>query len=115
MAKKGAANFTNQVAKELQIGENGMVLPNPTKLSFEQKIQDDFRIVWYKSTLQNIKWTLDAGIPLTGFIPWTCIRNFEWSNGYLGDFGLIEAKPGYNKKRTPKKSSEFLRHALTSV
>ncbi|MCO5588082.1 hypothetical protein L7F22_042037 [Adiantum nelumboides] len=95
--------------KALAIGENGMVLRNNEKLSFNQKINDKGRIEWYKSTLHNIQRALNDGIPLKGFIPWTCIRNFEWSNGYEGDFGLVYAKPGKNKKRTPKKSSAFLR------
>ncbi|KDQ10942.1 glycoside hydrolase family 1 protein [Botryobasidium botryosum FD-172 SS1] len=100
-------------AKELIVGENGMAGLNETQLPINQFVRDADRIEWYRSTLLNVKRALHDGIPLTGFVPWSCISNLEWSSGYYNDFGLIRAKPGRNQTRTPKQSAAYLKGVLT--
>lgn len=99
-------------AKQLVVGETGMVLRNYSTLSFDQQINDADRIHWYRSSLHSVKRALKHGIPLVGFIPWSCISNLEWSNG-SDDFGLIYTKLGKNQKRAPKRSAHYLRGVLT--
>ncbi|KAJ7172267.1 glycoside hydrolase [Mycena filopes] len=67
----------------------GMGVLNETNLPLAQVLEDVDRIAWYRGVLTAMKQALDEGLPLTGFIPWSCIDNFEWTDGYNVRFGLI--------------------------
>jgi beta-glucosidase/6-phospho-beta-glucosidase/beta-galactosidase len=79
---------------------------NETNLPLAQVLEDVDRIAWYRGVLVAMKQALDEGLPLVGFIPWSCLdvspyflrgrilfltgeQNFEWSDGYNVRFGLI--------------------------
>lgn len=78
---------------------------NETNLPLAQVLEDVDRLAWYRGVLVAMKQALDEGLPLAGFIPWSCIdvglylkcgvfgsfrsKNFEWSDGYNVRFGLI--------------------------
>ncbi|UZJ56191.1 hypothetical protein CBS101457_005511 [Exobasidium rhododendri] len=98
--------------KKIAIGETGMTLKDREKMTLLEQVNDHERIEWFKNSLRDVRRAIQEGFPLVGFVPWSCISNFEWSQGYEGDFGLIYSKPGLNQKRTPKLSSMFLRDVL---
>jgi beta-glucosidase/6-phospho-beta-glucosidase/beta-galactosidase len=100
--------------KKLAVGETGLTLKGRDKMTLSEQLNDYERIEWFKGSLRDVKRALKEGLPLVGFVPWSCISNFEWSQGYAGDFGLIYAKPGQNQRRRPKLSSMFLKDVLTN-
>ena len=59
------------------VGENGMAVIKEAKLHVGERIVDADRVDWYRSTFKNIKWVLDAGLPLIGASFWSCIDNLE--------------------------------------
>ncbi|KAJ7775094.1 glycoside hydrolase [Mycena metata] len=104
-------------ATNILISETGMGVLNETNLPLAQVLEDVDRIAWYRGVLTAMKQARDEGLPLTGFIPWSCLDNFEWSDGYNVRFGLINV--AYNaagqgsQARNPKLSSAYLRGVLT--
>ena len=54
-----------------------MAVIKEAKLHVEERIVDADRVDWYRSTFKNIKWVLDAGLPLIGTSFWSCIDNLE--------------------------------------
>lgn len=96
--------------KNLAVGETGIAIGNSHNQTLTQKLHDHLRIQSYRWTLKQLDWILQEGkINLEGFVFWSCIANFEWSNGYQADFGVIAADPGKNKPRHPKQSAFYLR------
>ncbi|KAJ7685390.1 glycoside hydrolase [Mycena polygramma] len=104
-------------ATNILISETGMGVLNETNLPLAQVLEDVDRIAWYRGVLVAMKQALDEGLPLTGFIPWSCLDNFEWSSGYNVRFGLIniayDAAGQGSQQRNPKLSGAYLRGVLT--
>jgi len=104
-------------ATNILISETGMGVLNETNMPLAQVLEDVDRIAWYRGVLTAMKQALDEGLPLTGFIPWSCIDNFEWTDGYNVRFGLINV--AYNasgqgsQQRNPKLSGAYLKGVLT--
>ncbi|KAJ7063477.1 glycoside hydrolase [Mycena amicta] len=104
-------------ATNILISETGMGVLNEVNLPLAQILEDVDRIAWYRGVLTAMKQALEERLPLVGFIPWSCLDNFEWSDGYTVRFGLINV--AYNasgqgsQQRTPKLSSAYLRGVLT--
>lgn len=99
-------------AKALAVGENGLSLLDSEEKTLHDRLNDVSRINWYHSTLSDLERLIREGLPIKGFIPWSCISNLEWSSGYERDFGLIYAKPGKNQPRHPKRSASYLKGVL---
>lgn len=68
--------------KALAVGETGLTLRNRSKHSLKWQLYDYDRIDWYRNALKDVKRALKEGLPLVGFVPWSCISNFEWSKGF---------------------------------
>ncbi|CAO1620689.1 unnamed protein product [Parajaminaea phylloscopi] len=105
--------------KAFAIGETGMAVRNGYKQNFQQKLNDRDRVEWFRVQLAQVSDILKEGkLPLKGFVFWSCMSNFEWSNGYQGDFGVIYTKHGKNQQRSVKNSAKYLndvfRHGLHS-
>ncbi len=56
-----------------------MAVIKEASLRREERIVDADRVDWYRSSFKNIKWVLDAGMPLIGVSFWSCIDNLEVS------------------------------------
>nr|GAT53344.1 glycoside hydrolase [Mycena chlorophos] len=104
-------------ATNILISETGMGVVNETNFPLNQVLEDVDRIAWYRGVLTAMKQAVQEGLPLVGFIPWSCLDNFEWGDGYNVRFGLINV--GYNamgqgsQQRNPKLSAAYLRGVLT--
>lgn len=96
-------------AKALAVGENGLTLLKSEQKTKRDRLNDVSRVNWYHSSLKQVHKLLEENFPIKGFVYWSCISNFEWSNGYEGDFGVIYAKPGKAEPREPKKSAGYLK------
>jgi len=42
---------------------------------------------------------IQAGVPVRGYMHWTCFDNFEWAEGYSAKFGLIACDPVTQERR----------------
>ncbi|KAI1784716.1 glycoside hydrolase [Ganoderma leucocontextum] len=98
--------------KAFTVGENGMAVIKEANLRREERVVDADRVDWYRSSFKNIKWVLDAGMPLIGVSFWSCIDNLEWSDGFDVKFGLIDTKAGYNQTRSVKMSANYVKAVM---
>ena len=109
-----------------------MAVIKEASLRREERVVDADRVDWYRSSFKNIKWVLDAGMPLIGISFWSCIDNLEvstdaprialgshhirhdtqWGDGYFSKFGLIDTKPGYNQTRSVKMSANYVKGVM---
>ena len=70
--------------------------------------QDDTRRIAYtQSALDGVQRCLAGGIDVRGYIHWSMLDNFEWTQGYRPKFGLI-AVDRETQVRTPKPSAVWL-------
>ena len=58
-------------------------------ISLDGKVHDPQRIDYINRYLLEYKRAADEGIPLMGYMYWSAMDNFEWSEGYDMRFGLI--------------------------
>lgn len=73
----------NDYKLPIYITENGIATDN-----------DDRRVRFLLSYLQNVYQAIKSGVDVKGYIYWSLLDNFEWSSGYLPHFGLV----GVNRK-----------------
>ncbi|XP_050685189.1 myrosinase 1-like [Leptidea sinapis] len=78
-------------------------------------LEDDDRISYYRSALNNVLDSLEAGIKLKGYMAWSLLDNFEWMQGYTERFGLYEVDfESSEKTRTPRKSAFIYKEIIRS-
>ena len=84
----------------IHITENGMA--NKDEI-VNETINDDERISFYYSHINEVKKLIDKKIPIKSYFAWSLLDNFEWAFGYSKRFGLVHVD-FESKIRTPKKS-----------
>ena len=52
-------------------------------------VHDPQRIQFLKWYLRGLRRAVDEGVPVTGYMVWSILDNFEWAFGYEKRFGLI--------------------------
>ena len=85
-------------SKEIVITEHGVATENDTE-----------RIDYIRDGLQAVHRLVSEGIPITGYVHWTLLDNFEWWDGYRPKYGLI-AVDRTNQERTIKPSAHWYGH-----
>ncbi|XP_026729957.1 myrosinase 1-like [Trichoplusia ni] len=91
------------------ITENGWSTPPETGLD------DDMRGTYYRTALESVLDTLDAGVNLKGYMAWSLIDNFEWMQGYAERFGLYSVDfEDPARTRTPRKSAFIYKHIVSN-
>ena len=89
-------NVLRKVAKEfsgeLVVTENGIGTDN-----------DQRRCEFIKEAFAGVMAAKDDGVPVTGYLHWSLLDNFEWQAGYSKTFGLI-AVDRTTQTRYPKES-----------
>ena len=53
------------------------------------RIHDQRRIDYLDSHIRQIWQAIYAGVPVTGYLVWSLMDNFEWARGYSQRFGII--------------------------
>lgn len=81
--------------KELLITEHGVGTENDTE-----------RIEYIDHGLRAVHRMLSEGLPISGYIHWSLLDNYEWWHGYRPKFGLI-AVDRTTQRRTPKASARW--------
>ena len=85
-----------QTQKPILVSENGIDTGN------------DQRRIWYiDAALAGLQEAIAKGVPVLGYIHWSLLDNFEWTQGYKPKYGLV-AVDRTTFTRTPKPSAAHL-------
>jgi len=88
--------------KQLMVTENGASYADgPDK---NGKVHDQRRIDYLQNHIQIVWKAIQAGIPVTAYLQWSLMDNFEWARGYSQRFGAIHVDYE-TQKRTIKDSA----------
>jgi beta-glucosidase len=93
------------------ITENGGAFKDPM---VHGAVHDADRIDYLRTHIEAVANAMNQGVPVTGYMVWSLMDNFEWASGYSKRFGLIHVD--YETlKRTPKSSAQWYRDFLQSA
>ena len=97
---QGLANVIRKVhadfKKEIMITENGIATDD-----------DSRRIAYIREALHGVETCRKEGIPVTGYMYWSLLDNYEWQSGYAMRFGLVGVDRN-TMERKPHESLEYL-------
>jgi beta-glucosidase len=74
-------------------------------------VHDVDRIMYYRAYLRQVQRAVAEGYPVTGYLPWSLMDNFEWYDGYAKRFGMIRVD-FQTQARTPKLSFDWYRQVI---
>lgn len=100
----------NQI-REIVITESGVCYPDNLNGG---KIHDEERRKYHQAVLKQILKAKKRGINVSGYLVWTLVDNFEWSDGYLPKFGIARINP-LTQKLEVKQSGEWFKHILNGL
>lgn len=88
----GLANILTRIAREyapkaLVVTESGAAFNDHR--NGNGTIHDQQRIDYLREHIQTVAQVIRQGIPIKGYIVWSFLDNFEWSEGYRKRFGLV--------------------------
>ncbi len=69
------------------ISENGV--PVPDHVEHDGSVRDERRIAYLRDHLVQVHRAIGVGVPVSGYLVWSLLDNFEWVHGYTKRFGLI--------------------------
>jgi len=79
--------FREYRPKQLMVTENGASYADgPDETG---SVHDQRRIDYLQTHIRAVWQAIQAGIPVTGYLVWSLMDNFEWSRGYSERFGII--------------------------
>ena len=88
--------------KQLMVTENGASYADgPDETG---RVRDQRRIDYLQTHIRQIWRAIQAGIPVSGYLVWSLMDNFEWARGYSQRFGIIHVDY-QTQKRTIKDSA----------
>lgn len=90
--------------KELVITENGIALAD--EMDADGCVRDVRRQNYIKTHLDAVHRAIQDGAPVTGYLVWSFMDNFEWACGYRPRFGLVHVDY-QTQKRTIKESARW--------
>ncbi|WP_286928011.1 MULTISPECIES: GH1 family beta-glucosidase [Aeromicrobium] len=88
----------------IYITENGAAFDDP--VSVDGTVQDQDRIDFIATHLEQVADAVDAGIDVRGYFAWSLLDNFEWAEGYAKRFGIVHVDFD-TLVRTPKASARW--------
>ena len=88
--------------KQLMVTENGASYADGPDNN--GKVHDQRRIDYLQNHIQMVWKAIQAGIPVTAYLQWSLMDNFEWARGYSQRFGAIHVDYE-TQKRTIKDSA----------
>ncbi len=75
---------------EWMVTENGMGVEGEERFKKDGRIEDDYRIDFYKEHLSWLHKGISEGSNCIGYQVWTFIDCWSWINAYKNRYGLIE-------------------------
>jgi beta-glucosidase len=106
--KRTADEYTGDLP--LLVTENGMANAD---VCVDGKVDDAKRIDYFDQHLSAVKQAISEGVPVSGYVAWSLLDNYEWALGYEKRFGLVHVDFD-TLKRTPKQSLKAFARMLTS-
>jgi beta-glucosidase len=98
--------------KQLMVTENGASYADgPDETG---KVHDHRRIDYLQTHIEAVWKAFRTGIPVTGYLQWSLMDNFEWSKGYSQRFGVIHVD-FETQKRTIKDSAYWFSDYIKKV
>ena len=98
--------------KQLMVTENGASYADgPDEIG---KVHDQRRIDYLQTHIRQVWQAIQAGIPVTGYLQWSLMDNFEWARGYSQRFGVIHVD-FETQKRTIKDSAYWFSDYIKKV
>jgi beta-glucosidase len=88
----GLANILTRIQREynpkaLVVTESGAAFDD--HWDGTGNIHDQQRIDYLRAHIQTIAQVMRQGVPIKGYVVWSFLDNFEWSEGYRKRFGLV--------------------------
>ena len=76
-------------------------------------VHDTARIDFLDAHIRALREAIEAGVDVRGYLTWSLLDNFEWTEGYEQRFGLV--RTDYETlERTPKDSYHWFRALLSA-
>ncbi len=97
--------------KEMYITENGC--SSDDKVAADGQIYDSDRVMYLKNYIGQLQRAVAEGVPVKGYFCWSLLDNYEWADGYEKRFGITYVDFA-TQKRTPKMSSHFYKHLIST-
>ena len=98
--------------KPILITENGLSLRDQPLA--DGKVHDQTRSQFIVDHLQCLSQAQQEGVPISGYLHWSLMDNFEWNHGYRERFGLVHIDY-QTLKRTKKESFFTYRELIKSL
>ena len=96
----------------LAITENGAAFDDPVPSG--GRVSDPDRTAYLAAHLSALADAIDAGVPVTDYMAWSLMDNFEWERGYAKRFGIVHVD--YDTQvRTPKDSARWYAEVAAAV
>jgi beta-glucosidase len=93
------------------ITENGCSVAD--EVAADGSVDDQFRIAYLDGHIRAVADAIAAGVDVHGYLTWTMMDNFEWSEGYHQRFGLVHVD-FQTQRRTPKASFGWYRAQIAA-
>jgi beta-glucosidase len=100
---------TEYSPREMTVTENGCSYPD--RPEEDGRVRDTRRIHYLDQHLRAVHRAIETGAPITGYLQWSFMDNFEWSKGYSQRFGIVHVDYD-DQQRTPKDSAYWYRDVI---
>ncbi|MDN4618998.1 glycoside hydrolase family 1 protein [Paenibacillus sp. PsM32] len=112
----GLRRITSRYGLPVFITENG--LGEFDKLEADGSIQDDYRIDYLRSHLEQCREAIADGVDLIGYCSWSFTDLLSWLNGYQKRYGFVyinrDEDSEKDMRRIPKKSYYWYQQVIES-
>jgi beta-glucosidase len=78
--------WTDYRPADIIVTENGIPVPDYVESG---RVCDEQRIRYLRDHIAQVHCAIEAGIPVSGYLVWSLMDNFEWTLGYAMRFGLV--------------------------
>jgi beta-glucosidase len=75
--------------------------------------KDQYREWWLDESLKAIDTAKSQDIPIIGYLHWSLLDNFEWSDGWWPKFGLVEVDREHGMRRKIRPSAYWWASEIT--
>lgn len=107
----GPVNLYRRYGRPILITENGLSCND--RVYLDGKVHDGERIDFLTRYLRELSKASQEGVELLGYLQWSFLDNFEWSDGYKERFGIVYVDYATGK-RTPKDSAQWYAQVIAS-
>ncbi len=112
----GLANILTRIHKEyapksMVVTESGAAFDD--QWDGEHTVHDQQRVDYLRRHIQTVAEVMRQGVPIKGYVVWSFLDNYEWSEGYRKRFGLVYVDYP-TQKRIIKESGHWYASFLAS-